>query len=357
MAKRHITHPPQGGIGLIELMVAVAIGLVAILVIMQVFSAFEGDKRTSTSAADAQNNAAISLYYIKRQAAMAGFGLPTYGDSQASATLMCSDKNLSYPAAGPNKLNMFPLAIVDGGTGSDMVLIRQGSSPMGGAPIKALSSDLASKVVGVNNSLPCNSGDVVVLNNNMACTTTAVTAVADSTHITLGDVTGVTINQTMIACLGAWTEYRYGVGGGTRLQLTTTVAGGAQTIAPVVSDVVNIQAQYGVSDTEKSNQITAWVNATGAWADPSVADRNRIKAIRVAVVARSGLREKEVVTTACSSTTAANPTGLCAWEGSVASPAPEIDLSGDPNWQYYRYRVLDTVIPLRNVIWAQRTML
>ena len=33
-------------------------------------------------------------------------------------------------------------------------------------------------------------------------------------------------------------------------------------------------------------------------------------------------------------------------------PAPLIDLSADPNWRKYRYRVYQTVIPLRNVIWA-----
>ena len=25
----------------------------------------------------------------------------------------------------------------------------------------------------------------------------------------------------------------------------------------------------------------------------------------------------------------------------------------DPDWQHYRYRVLETIIPLRNVIWAR----
>ena len=67
--------------------------------------------------------------------------------------------------------------------------------------------------------------------------------------------------------------------------------------------------------------------------------------------------EPDVVTTACSSTTAAAPTGLCAWAGSVASPAPAIDLSpGDPNWARYRYRVFETIMPLRNVIWAKDTL-
>ena len=32
---------------------------------------------------------------------------------------------------------------------------------------------------------------------------------------------------------------------------------------------------------------------------------------------------------------------------------PAIDLSNDPDWEHYRYRVLETIVPLRNVIWAR----
>ena len=36
---------------------------------------------------------------------------------------------------------------------------------------------------------------------------------------------------------------------------------------------------------------------------------------------------------------------------------PTIDLSpGDANWARYRYRVFETIIPLRNVIWSKDTL-
>jgi type IV pilus assembly protein PilW len=127
--------------------------------------------------------------------------------------------------------------------------------------------------------------------------------------------------------------------------------------------IVNIQAQYGISATANNNQVTSWVDASGAtWGAAALAlpanaaDRNRIKAIRIAVVARNAKIEPSAVSTACSSTTAANPTGLCAWDGSVFA-APAIDLSpGDANWAKYRYRVFETTIPLRNVIWSKDTL-
>jgi type IV pilus assembly protein PilW len=127
-----------------------------------------------------------------------------------------------------------------------------------------------------------------------------------------------------------------------------------------MSNIVNLQAQYGVSSSPTNNQIDQWVNATGAWGTGiSVDNRNRIKAIRVAVVARNDTPDTEEVTAACSSTSDASPTGLCAWDATSASPptasaAPSIDLTGD--WKKYRYRVFETIIPLRSVIWSRATL-
>ena len=131
---------------------------------------------------------------------------------------------------------------------------------------------------------------------------------------------------------------------------------------PVVSDIVNIQAQYGISATASSNQVTQWVDATdgqasGNWgAGLTVADRNRIKAVHVAVVARNGLYEKGIVTNICTTAKGTVNNGPCAWDDSNTDAAPQIDLSNDPNWQHYRYRVFDTIVPLRNMIWARSTL-
>ncbi|MFZ2366319.1 MAG: PilW family protein [Azonexus sp.] len=342
----------QAGMGLVELMVAMVIGLFTVLVIMQVFSVFEGDKRTTTSGADAQTNGMIALYNIKRQVAMAGFGLPTF--STKNPPLLCSDPNL---ASGG--VNLFPVAIADGGNAagaSDAVSIRIGSSLNGGVPFFAAETAVATNIL-VKNSMACQVNDVAIVSTGANCMFTKVTAVPDATHVTFqGNVTTAK-DSTSIACLGNWTELSYMVNGG-QMRLVTTV-NGVNTDAQNVEGIVNIQAQYGVSNAPNSNDIAQWVDATGAWATPNIATRNRIKAIRVAVVARSSLREKNNVTDACSSTTALNPTGLCAWEGTAVSPAPVINLADDADgvsWQRYRYRVYETIVPLRNVIWTRGTM-
>ncbi len=64
----------QRGVTLIELMVGMLIGMLAILVISQVLLVSEGQKRTTTSGADAQVNGALSLFAIQRDIQSAGYG-------------------------------------------------------------------------------------------------------------------------------------------------------------------------------------------------------------------------------------------------------------------------------------------
>lgn len=353
---KHTVRVLQAGFGLTEIMVGLAIGMIATLVIVQVATTFEGQKRTTSGTADAQTNGSIALYTIQRQAQMAGFGLPIF--SQKNSPLHC-DPSPTFdqdgnPATPP--IGIFPVSIASVGS-SDVITIRSAPVPItpsslavsnGGTPIKITAFNTATNVASVANNLACQVNDIAIVSNGAACTMTKVTGLSpapDYTQITLQNApaAGTAVNASL-ACMGAWTETVYGVNNGNL----------EENGAPSVAGIATIQAQYGISAAANDNQVTAWVDPTGAtWATPTVADRNRIKAIRVAVVARNGLLEKNIVTNTCSSLTDAAPTGLCAWAGSVASPAPAIDLSADPNWQYYRYRVFDTIIPLRNMIWSK----
>jgi type IV pilus assembly protein PilW len=170
-------------------------------------------------------------------------------------------------------------------------------------------------------------------------------------------VTGAVTNAN-IACLGAWNQITYAVSNGNlKRNGVDSVAG-----------VVNLQAQYGISATANSNQVTQWVDATNSFTPAALALtpalRNRIKAIRLAIITQNPKPEVAVVTNGCSSRTAASPTGLCAWPGvQIAGPitsiqaAPLVDLSnGDANWNRYRYRVYESIIPLRNIIWSKDTL-
>src|SRR5450759_1673616 len=65
----------QAGFTLIEVMIALLIGLIGIVVMMQTFSVSEGFKRTATSGTDAQINGGVALYMLEREIRLAGFGM------------------------------------------------------------------------------------------------------------------------------------------------------------------------------------------------------------------------------------------------------------------------------------------
>lgn len=361
----------QQGFSLVELMIGLVIGLLATVVIMNVFSVFEQQKRITTGGSDAQTNGAIALFNLQRDIQAAGYGLPVYGSDFSPFncpvdTTVDHDGTIAIPNPATPAIGLSPIVITDGNgaNGSDTISIRTGNSMKGGVAV-SMEAGTATNVAQVDNNMGCAMNDVVLVINlsapALACSMTRVTALTAAgvtpVKITLGAITNVAVGNAL-ACLGIWNEFQYTI---TNNQLTRSgeVAAGVPSTAavPIVPDIVNMQAQYGVSATPGNNQVTQWVDATGIWVNPTVVDRNRIKAIRIAIVARSGLLGNANITAACSSLTAANPTGLCAWDGAAAgSAAPAIDLSADANWQRYRYRVYESIIPVRNIIWSRSAL-
>lgn len=347
MRHRSQPWPATAGFGLVEIMVGLAIGMIATLVIVQVASTFEGQKRITTGGADAQTAGNIAIYSMQRQIQMAGYGLPIF--SNQNQALNCTEPptlNFDLDADPdtpdePVNVSIMPLEVVDGADGgSDSVIVRKGNTVFGGMPLKYPPGTDELKTVS------CRANDIVLITNGTDCRMTKVTAAATlqepTTLLELEDNFAITGS---FACLGdEWQQWDYRVQDGSLLERGTQIATG----------VVNMQARYGVSLAANTNQVTSYVDATDPDWGPtmSAASRNRIKAIRIALVVRNSKLEREDVTEACSSLTESNPTGLCAWAGTQDNPAPAIDLSADPNWQRYRYRVFDTIIPLRNMIWS-----
>jgi type IV pilus assembly protein PilW len=350
---KQLTRYKHKGFSLIELMIGLVIGLLATLAISQSMSVFEGQKRGTTGTADAQTSGGIALFNISRELKLAGYPLmPSGQPGVVDSPLECT--NINYHSSGVTSIT--PVSITNGVAAagvnaSDTITIRYGNSASGGSPT-TLDSRVGN-VATVRNNLGCQANDVVLISNGTDCALTRATAVAGTVEpFTVTTVDTVGDLGSDFACLGRWDEVTYRVNNG-NLERNGT---------PVVADIINIQAQYGISNSADSNTITQWVEPTGTtWAAPTVANRNLIKAVRLAIVARNPQIDSTTVTTACN---AANFTGLCAWQDvpvggaiSVASPAPVINLSSaDANWARYHYRVFETIIPMRNVVWSKETL-
>jgi type IV pilus assembly protein PilW len=289
----------------------------------------------------------------------AGYGLPVYRDDVTPfkcATTTDVDHDGDSATA---RIQISPVAIANGNgvNASDTLSIRYGDSMKGGIGMLVIGNNVADpKTVWVENNMGCDLDDSALL--------IRVNGTCVGARVTLQPIVGVIPSEIKLSmaganpaigdtlsCIGRWSEMVYNVDNNNQL----TRSGQA-----IVSDIVNMQLQYGISATPNSNQVTKWVDATngaeGDFANPSIDNRNRIKAIRIAVVARNGLLATSDVTTPCSSLIDANPTGLCAWAGSSTSPAPAIDLTANANWKRYRYRVYETIMPMKSILWSRRSL-
>lgn len=367
----------QTGFSLIELLVGLVIGLFATLAIMQVFSVFEGQKRTTSGSADAQTNGVIALMTLQRSVQMAGYGLSMPMADPGHNPLNCinfADVSLD-PGVEPDPLipddegtpgtpaniRLSPIEITDGGAnGSDQILVRYSTSAKGAVPISITQfTDDSDITLNVRNVIGCGAEmsedaynaiypedrpNVVLITRGQECgmafvaeQPTQATNIDEEDTIKLVSVPAAFDGllttewaEAKLTCMANWGNHTFDVNADMELQRN----GGA-----IVSGVVALQAQYGVSATAADNNVTEWVDATEEWEEPSVTDRNRIKAIRVGMVLRNGLKEKEIVTQTL--------------DNGTSPIAMDISGLGLDEWQRYRYRVVGTTIPMRNMLWSK----
>lgn len=324
----------QAGFSLVEIMVGMLIGLIVTLVVTQVLGTYDIQKRRTSGTADAQTNGALALYAVQREAQIGGYGLPLYDQEFnpfgcTSATL-CADPSCSSGTA----TSVVLASITYGGSSagsSDSLSVNYGTSPYAGAYVTKRTTTTEAETL----ACPAGNSALALQITGAACQFRRKDAVADN---------------SVISCPGDWLQVRFHMQDNElRREETRLVSAGTQAPIDTIigTDIVAFKAQYGISATADDNQITNWVNADGIWqpallaGDPT--NRNRIKALRIAVVARNGEIDNAVVTGANALT----------WAGSATSP---IDLSNTPNWQRYRYRIFETVIPLRNMIWSRESL-
>jgi type IV pilus assembly protein PilW len=402
----HKTHAK--GFSLVELMVAMAIGLIISLAIFAALNTFEGRKRTSTSVNDIDQAGNYAVYALDKWVRNAGSGftqntfqkvtsggafdylLCTLTASKSTAQILPRASDLPAPftsvsTATSNIFRLVPALIYPDGPHGDSLLVMSGSAGQGESAVPfraaptaaaltvysatgfkandlilvarkgALSPCLIEQVGNVDTTAPNAqllnlSGtyygaatNSVSLESSTFCNTAkdSSPAVRRCNVVNLGNMstsTGNYANPPSFLVLGVGdnnTLFGYDL-----LQTQSTTADVAAAPFAVADSVFEMHALYGV-DANNDGKVDTWTAATGDFAPATLAAADgsgttnlcRIKAIRIGLIMRTALEEKDTVSNG--TVTLFSDVGL------------SLTVTVDQN---FRYRTIETTIPLRNML-------
>ncbi len=401
-SSRNITYR-AGGFSLVELMIGMVVALIVMLAITASVATINQQRKNTVAGGDAQENAQIALAAIDRSARMAGAGLetlrllcPTLNHYDANRTPQVVSNGGAFGAAST------PVLITPGAAVTDSDRIRFSySAQTGGITNVQIAKPMptASSVYTVNSWGSLKVGDIAIVGvppksqpnpaSPRPCTLFQVTELQpgggnctpftacenivhnsgssspmnppnpesvftdaprygfENSGAVIGPAfimnTGVPVIEefaVLPACNSLVSSLPPAVASCTASPLSFT---NAQALA---GDIVQMKAQYGLSNSATSSEVVQWVNAP-------TANLNRVKAVRVAIVARSKEPAPQNATTPCTNAAGVVNVGPCSFQD---ASAPVINLStvatpGGISWQRFRYRVYQTVIPLRNLTW------
>lgn len=384
----------QRGMTLIELMVGMVIGLLAVLVISQVAILYEGRKRTITSGSDAQVSGALSLMAIQRDLQDSGYGLAEGG----AVGCPVRARHSSMAAGQLLRFVLAPAVITDGSDGApDRIAVLLSRPADFAVPVRVVSDhprDGQAFGIGTGSGLGLRQGHLMLAvpttvpdprplasDETSWCSIFNLTATPDAESTSLAHAadssgpwnpdagstpvfpgtTGVSVaypTDSLLLNLGTLTRRTYCISGlgddcdsAGRPQVPLNlrqISFSSSTARDSVEDlhpqVVQLQAVYGIDSNGNDRIVDQW----SATAPTTAAGWRQIIALRVAVVTRSVQDERRPDRSGDKVVTPDLPV----WhpDGSTAEDLRVDRVVGDP-WRNYRYKVYETVVPLRNMLW------
>ena len=349
---------PHSGFTLIEVMIAMLIGIIGIVVMMQTFAVSEGFKRTATSGTDAQVNGSVALYMLEREVRTAGYGMNGYlpAIGAAPSNTYCNTVRVWNTAAGTGRdvrilpVEINPAGIPAGDPNTDVIVVGYGNSD---SVVAGVQANQASGVTGAITVLSSKdgfrNGDLVVsvqpgtpascvlheltqtpgaagscgspsagsdLIHGVSTYQTADKSQAMCSTVTprfnasggIKDSGGATVpvlNQNtgaQVFNLGVPSLKAYAIRGGnlTSCDILYNDCTNAANYTVVVNDIVSLRAVYGRDTNNPQDfQVDTWDRA----ALPNLSDASSVMALMFEIVARSGVKEKPSTGTACDALT------------------------------------------------------
>jgi len=376
----------ERGFGLVEIMVGLVVGMIAMLVMVQMLTSSEVQKRTTLGVDDAQSNAAIALDQLQREVRQSGFGinqlrllgcrlhLETAGGidlplsmvtiNPGAAVIPAGDANsdtllvmYSNSSGATQGQDVYRLADREGDTNNVTRLLAGNSDPDN--PVQETYYTWADQSFNVGDWFIPDPRETV--DPRVACPAVMqMRRVLGKPADTVAASPPGTINSGLLFNLGpsaaggvaSLRVQAFAVRNG-KLAMCDYIANncGTPCVAadgscspawvPIANNIVAMRLLYG-RDTAVGD-LDGMVDTYDAWTPPAAGttgcDLARIISLRVALVAQSAESSTDVVT-------AAAPV----WAGSGVAPInlAAVRVRDGQSWQNYRYKLFETVIPLRN---------
>ena len=381
---QRLRHAVQRGFSLVELLVAVAIGMGLTLAITIMLIRSETDRRGLTSFNDMSGNGAYIAYTLDRNLRSAGSSFVQGWRDTFGCTINAARDGaqiLPAPAAFPapfdtvgQVVRVAPVVVQAGaGAGeSDVLIVATGASGLGESPQAVLTNSATATSVRLQATVGIRPGDLVMMvqegNTCMLQQVAAGFAGGATQELDFGGayytdaVNGVTLN-TLGTGSRAWAAPLGNVAGNqpsfqligigdnsTLFSYDLLRLDGNNATTPLADGVVDLRARYGV-DTNDDRVIDAWVDPAAApWdadtlLDGSAASRtalSRIISLRIGLVTRSATPERDEV----------SPDELTLFAD--LPPALQAVHEIDADDRRMRYRTVDFTVPLRNVMLMDR---
>lgn len=338
-----------------------AIGLIGIIAMFQVLSMWDRMQRSTAAGSDAQIAGTVAYFRLERDVKQAGMGF-------ARSTVMGCDVSALVNATSTTTARaaftfpLVPVQIIRAAGEPDQLQVLYGNSAFFVAEEPFKTSTASSKKTLARHGFKV--GDAVVVADSAAhCALVEISGDDNADLLTLDHTagslrfnaaagTGTTFTAGVLFNLGPSPQLnRWSVANGA-LEVTYGLSGNTAAIT-VAEGVIDLKAQYGIDDDGDYTVDT--------WQDADPGDWTRLRAVRVAILARS--QQYEPTRSEAGAPVYVSPTApVLPWRGPDDAVVPftmkNTDGSDDDNpqdandWRNYRYRVYGGEIFLRNMIWG-----
>lgn len=377
---------------LVELLVAVAIGLIVTLAVTSMMSISEAQKRSTTGTNDMGQSGSFAMYQLDRALRSAGSGLVQSG-IEKYGLLGCTLNVASFlPRASAfpvpfkdnfmngttSQLKVAPLLIAKSKSDddvSDVLVVMGGNGGTGAVPRRVTGIGSATELK-LDNSVGFAAQDVLLVSREgqAQCVMQQVESAAEKV-LTIGGkfkTSGDTASDlasnlnsyvTPIGNTGAGSIQMqlFGVGANNTLYsydlLQATGGDNAQAMAEGVQEM---HALYGV-DENGDGVLDFWADPGAAGWDydtvkSSVATMRKIVAVRLALVTKSSAHERDPVVPSCDGSINTDQVGCDRFryfaglkDQAGTSLEREVNTATSEPDRHYRMRVVESTIPLRNL--------